>query len=51
VPLTLVALVGLYCGAYIQSRFSAHTYNRVLRWVLWAIAVVLIVQGAPWLWR
>lgn len=51
VPLTLVALAGLYWGARIQSRFSAEAYNRVLRWVLWIIAIVLIAQGAPWLWR
>lgn len=51
VPLTLVALAGLYWGAQIQARFSAETYNRVLRWVLWGIAVLLAAQGAPWLWR
>jgi uncharacterized protein len=51
VPLTLVALAGLYWGMHLQSRFSAQAYNRVLRWVLWAIAILLVVQGAPWLWR
>lgn len=51
VPLTVVALAGLYFGAHIQSRFSAQTYGRVLRWVLFGIAALLIVQGAPWLWR
>lgn len=51
VPLTLVALAGLYAGMHLQSRFSRETYNRVLRWVLWAIAIALTVQAAPWLWR
>lgn len=51
VPLTLVALAGLYLGMHLQSRFSRETYNRVLRWVLWAIAIALTVQAAPWLRR
>ncbi len=51
IPLTLVALAGLYLGTHIQSRFSSQTYNRVLRWVLFGIAILLVVQGAPWLWR
>ncbi len=51
VPLTPVALAGLYAGMHLQSRFSRETYNRALRWVLWAIALMLIVQGAPWLWQ
>ncbi len=51
VPLTLVAIAGLYWGAHIQLRFSAQAYNRVLRWVLWGVALLLVVQGAPWLWR
>lgn len=51
VPLTLVALAGLYLGAHLQNRFSAQTYNTVLRWVLFGIAALLIVQGVPWLLR
>jgi uncharacterized protein len=51
VPLTVVALGGLYLGARIQSRFSAQTYNRILRWVLFGIALLLVVQAGPWLWR
>lgn len=51
IPLTGVALGGLYVGALIHDRFSRETYNRVLRGVLFGIAVLLVVQGAPWLWR
>lgn len=51
VPLTLVALAGLYLGAHLQARFSPQTYNSVLRWVLWVISIMLVWQGAPWLWR
>lgn len=51
IPLTLVALGGLYVGAHIQERVSPETYTRVLRGVLFGIGVLLTVQGAPWLWR
>jgi uncharacterized membrane protein YfcA len=51
IPLTLVALAGLYAGGHIQRRFSARTYTAILRWVLLAIAITLFAQGMPWLWR
>ena len=49
VPLTVVALVGLYIGLRVQRRVSADTYRRVLRYALFAIAALLIWQGASWL--
>lgn len=45
-PLTLIALIGLYGGTRLQKRFSAQAYNRALRTVLAVIALVLIWQGA-----
>lgn len=45
VPLTLVAIAGLYAGLRLQKRFSAATFNRMLHWILFAIAMVLVVQG------
>ena len=49
VPLTLIALVGLYAGMRLQRRVSADTYKRLLRYVLFVIAVVLLWQGGSWL--
>lgn len=48
VPLTLIALSGLYVGTRLQKRFSTQVYNRTLRTVLAVIALVLIVQGASY---
>jgi hypothetical protein len=44
VPLTLVALLGMWIGTRLQQRISAATYSRFLRWVLLAIALVLLAQ-------
>ncbi len=46
VPLTLVGLAGLYTGMSIQKRVSADTYKRLLRYVLFIVATVLLWQGA-----
>ncbi|HET6493463.1 MAG TPA: sulfite exporter TauE/SafE family protein [Burkholderiales bacterium] len=46
IPLTVIALLGMYAGTRLQQRFSAQTYNRVLRKVLFVIAFVLVWQGA-----
>src|SRR5688572_16813594 len=46
VPLTLVALGGVYVGMRMQRRVSAETYKRVLRYVLFLIACVLLAQVA-----
>ena len=50
VPLTLVGLVGLYAGMSVQKRVSADTYKRLLRYVLFIVASVLLWQGARGLW-
>lgn len=46
VPLTLVALAGMWAGSRLQRRISKETYNRLLRGALLLIAVALTVQGA-----
>ncbi len=45
VPLTLVALAGMWIGTRLQRRISPATYGRLLRWVLFVIAVALLWQG------
>lgn len=49
VPLTLVGLAGLFVGMRVQKRVRPDTYKRVLRYVLFAIAVALLWQGSRWL--
>ena len=48
-PLTLVALGGLYGGIRVQRHVSADTYKSVLRYVLFVIALLLSWQGLRWL--
>lgn len=43
-PLALLALIGLTAGMAIRSRFETRTYRRWLRWVLFLIAILLLVQ-------
>jgi uncharacterized membrane protein YfcA len=50
VPLTVVGLAGSYVGMSLQKRVSAATYKRVLRYALFAIALILLWQGARWFW-
>lgn len=45
ISLTLVALAGMYAGMKLQTRISAEAYAKVLRYVLFAIALLLTVQG------
>lgn len=45
VPLTGVALAGMWTGTRLQRHISKETYNRLLRWVLFIIALVLTWQG------
>lgn len=45
IPLTLVALAGMYVGMKLQTRISAQAYAKVLRHVLFAIALLLAWQG------
>lgn len=49
VPLTLIALAGVYVGVRIERYIGAETYKKILRYVLFVIALVLIWQGAAWL--
>jgi len=51
IPLTLIALAGMYAGSRLQRRFSAQSYNRLLRKVLFVIALVLVWQGARYFVR
>lgn len=46
VPLTLIALAGMYAGSRLQKRISTQAYNRLLREILFLIAFVLLWQGA-----
>jgi uncharacterized membrane protein YfcA len=48
VPLTIVGLAGLYTGMAVQKRVSAETYKRVLRYLLFVIALILLYQGLRW---
>ncbi|MBX3665845.1 MAG: TSUP family transporter, partial [Burkholderiales bacterium] len=45
IPLTLIALAGMVAGMKLQARISAQTYGRLLRRVLFAIALLLIWQA------
>ena len=51
VPLTLVALAGMWTGARLRRYISAEAYSRLLRQVLFVIAVVLAWQGALYFMR
>lgn len=51
IPLTVIALAGMYAGTRLQRRFSAQTYNRVLRKVLFVIAFVLVWQSTRYFVR
>lgn len=44
VPLTLVAVTALRAGFALQKRFSPQTFSRLMRGLLWAMAVVLAAQ-------
>jgi hypothetical protein len=48
VPLTFVALGGLYVGMRVQRSVRPETYKRILRAVLFVLACVLAWQGARW---
>ena len=51
IPLTLVALAGMWTGTRLQRHVSKETYGRLLRWVLFVIALVLAWQGARYFLR
>jgi uncharacterized membrane protein YfcA len=48
VPLTLVGLAGLYVGMALQRRIEPATYRRILRYILFVLAAVLLGQGSRW---
>jgi uncharacterized protein len=50
VPLTLVGVGGLALGTRLQKRFTAETYHRALRGILFAVGLVLAFQGLRWFW-
>jgi uncharacterized membrane protein YfcA len=45
-PLTVASLAALYAGLMIQSRIRPPAFQRMLRMVLWAMALILVVQVA-----
>ena len=51
VPLTLVALAGMWVGTRMRRWVSAETYQRLLRWALLGIALVLLAQGTRYFLR
>jgi uncharacterized membrane protein YfcA len=51
IPLTVIALAGMYAGTRLQQRFSAQSYNRLLRKVLFVVALLLVWQGAQYFVR
>jgi uncharacterized membrane protein YfcA len=48
-PLTVIAIVGVYVGFRVQQRVRPETYKRILRYVLFVLALALIWQGSSWL--
>ena len=50
VPLAIVGVTGLYAGMAAQKRVSADTYRRLLRYLLFVIALILLWQGSRWFW-
>ena len=51
VPLTLVGLAGMWIGMRLQKRISSAAYARLLRWVLFLIAIALLWQGMRYFFR
>lgn len=51
VPMTLIALAGMWTGTRLQRHIGKDAYNRILRWVLLAIALVLAWQGGRYFLR
>jgi uncharacterized membrane protein YfcA len=51
VPLTLVALAGMAAGQRMQRWMNAATYQKILRYTLMVIALVLTAQGMRYFFR
>jgi uncharacterized membrane protein YfcA len=49
-PLGFFVLLGLAGGMAIRSRFDTSTYRRWLRWALFVIAILLLVQYGMGIW-
>jgi uncharacterized membrane protein YfcA len=43
-PLTLIAVVALFSGMHIQRRVRPEVYQKLLRKILWVMALILILQ-------
>lgn len=46
IPVCLVALAGYGIGRRLQARISPEIYRAFIRWVLWAMAALLVAQAA-----
>ncbi len=51
IPLTLVALAGMWAGTQVGRRVSEATYQRLLRQILLVVALVLSVQGLRYFFK
>ncbi|MBI3041239.1 MAG: sulfite exporter TauE/SafE family protein [Betaproteobacteria bacterium] len=51
IPLALVAIGGYVAGARIQRLFSAATFRRLLRYILFVLGLMLTAQGLVWFVR
>jgi len=51
IPLTLVAVGGTVVGMKLQRRLAADAFNRILKRILFVIAVALTAQGLAWFVR
>lgn len=51
IPLTLVALAGMWAGQRVQRYLSVETYQNLLRKILFAVAALLIWQGGRYFFR
>jgi uncharacterized membrane protein YfcA len=51
IPLTLVALAGMWAGQRLQRAMRVETYQRLLRTILFAVAALLIWQGGRYFIR
>ncbi|HEX2829978.1 MAG TPA: sulfite exporter TauE/SafE family protein [Burkholderiales bacterium] len=49
VPLTVISIFGLWLGVRVQRRVSPDVYKRVLRYILFVLAIALLWQGSSWL--
>jgi uncharacterized protein len=48
VPLTIVSMAGLWLGIRVQRHVKPDVYKRVLRYILFVLAIALLWQGSAW---